>query len=135
MTNRWQGSVKVSKVDASQHLVFGWLSVCRDKDGNLVEDSQGHVIHPEDLEPAVYDYNLKTRTAGDMHVYLGVGALVESVMFTAEKMEAMGIPPGLLPQGWWVGYKIEDEDTWARIVNGELAMLSIGGSGSLEDEG
>ena len=48
-------------------------------------------------------------------------------LFTPAKMEALGLSADAVHQGWWVGYKIEDAATWARVKSGELGSLSIQG--------
>ena len=55
------------------------------------------------------------------------GKLVESCVLTAEKQKAMGIPEGTLPIGWWVGFKITDDDAWQRVKNGTYRMFSVEG--------
>ena len=77
---------------------------------------------------------LEFRSAGGGHdpKLRGVGVLVESVVFTAEKRRAMGVGDAV-PDGWWVGYLIRDEDTWRRIVEGEYTMFSIEGAAWRED--
>ena len=55
------------------------------------------------------------------------GKLVESCVFTAEKQRAMGLPEGILPVGWWIGFKIEDDEAWEKVKNGTYRMFSIEG--------
>lgn len=129
----WRRDFEVRKVDQEQQLVFGWLSVAFDKDGNQIEDSQGDLIDEIDLEKAAYDYNIYARKSGEMHQKVGVGRLVESMVFTKEKQEALGIPDGILPVGWWVGYKIDDLDVWGKVKSGEYSMFSIGGKARREE--
>jgi len=119
---------KISKLDEDQRLVFGWASIVKDKEGNVVKDLQNDVIRPEELEKSAYAYVLDSRVAGEMHKTIGVGSLVESVVFTIEKMEAMGIPEGIVPTGWWVGFRV-DADVFAKIKDGTYSAFSIGGSG------
>jgi Putative phage serine protease XkdF len=126
----WELPLTVKKVDTDQRLVFGFLSVSKDEHGHLIVDSQDDYIEPEELEKAVYNYNLFARNAGDMHHRVGVGRLVESMCFTKEKAAALGIAPGILPEcAWWVGYKVDDDETWSRIKSGEYSAFSIGGTG------
>ena len=42
-------------------------------------------------------------------------------------MQAMGIPAGTLPVGWWIGFKITDKDVWEKVKNGTYQMFSIEG--------
>jgi hypothetical protein len=64
-----------------------------------------------------------------MHAGGAVGRLVETVALTREKQDALGIPEGAVPEGWWVGYKIDDAATWERVKSGELRSFSLGGRG------
>lgn len=63
-----------------------------------------------------------------MHTKANVGFLIESVIFTKEKAEAMGIPMDIVPQGWWVGFQIHDVTVWEKIKNGDYSMFSIEGT-------
>ena len=127
----WTANFEIKKTQDEQ-LVFGWLSVAVNKAGELIEDSQGDIIEPLELEKAAYDFTLFSRQAGEMHERIGIGKLVESMVFTIEKQQALGIPEGVLPIGWWVGFKIQDNDTWAKVKSGELSCFSIGGKGQRE---
>lgn len=125
----WERAVSISKTDDEQQLVFGWLSVAVDKAGKPVLDLQGDIIAPEELEKAAYDYVLFARNVGEMHNRTeGVGRLVESMVFTKQKQEALGIPAGTLPEtAWWIGYKIDDPEVWKKVKSGEYRAFSIGG--------
>lgn len=121
-----QGSTfDIAKVDADKRQVFGWLSVAKNADGSTVVDLEGDTIDPGELEKAAYGYVLKYRRAGERH-NKDIGTLIESVVFTAEKQKAMGIPPGHVPEGWWAGWQIDDAEAWGRVKSGEYAGLSIG---------
>lgn len=119
----------IYKTDDDKRLVFGWASVSIKVDGEQLEDRQKDIIDPEDLEEAAYEYVLNFRDTGEEHIksMRKKGKLVESCVFTAEKQKAMGIPEGTLPIAWWIGFKIEDDDAWARVKNGTYKMFSIEG--------
>ncbi len=118
--------MEIKKIDEDERLVFGWFSVV-EKEGELIEDSQGDYIEPEQLEKAAYNYVLDARIAGDSHIKKGVGRLVESIVFTKEKQEALGVDIGCI--GWWGGFHIDDDEVWNKIRKGEYPMFSIGGTG------
>ena len=122
-------SFSIYKTDDDKRLVFGWASVSITVDGEQVEDVQEDLIDPEDLEAAAYEYVLKFRDTGEEHISTmrKRGKLVESCVFTAEKQKAMGIPEGILPIGWWIGFKIEDDAAWEKVKNGTYKMFSIEG--------
>jgi hypothetical protein len=122
-------------IDVERQLLFGWASVSIAADGNLVEDAHGHTIDPLELEDAVY---LFVRCGGMMggveHQYMYAGTIVESMVFTKEKMAKMGIPEGTLPQGWWIGMYVYDKEIFEFVKSGVLPMLSIAGTAYEEDE-
>jgi len=122
----------VAKADEERHMVFGWASVATLADGSTVEDYQKDILDIDELEEAVYQYVLYFRDGGEMHQRRGVGVLVESVVFTPAKLEAMGIPEGTLPNGWWLGLKITDDDVWAKVKDGTYTMFSIEGEATRE---
>ena len=118
----------IKKADDEQRLIFGWASMV-EKNGQLVIDKQGDIILPHDLERAAYDFTLTSRQQGDMHKTVGVGRLVESMVFTKEKQDALGIalPDGVV--GWWVGFKVDNDEVWAAHKRGDRPEFSIGGMG------
>lgn len=119
--------VDVAKMNDDNHLVFGWANIAVDKNGEIPLDWQGDITSPEVLEKAAYKYVLKFRDMGEMHKGEANGYLVESVMFTKQKMKSMGIAEGIVPEGWWVGFFVPDEEVVAKIKSGEYKMFSIQG--------
>jgi phage head maturation protease len=59
------------------------------------------------------------------------GEIVESIVLTREVQDALGI--SLDKIGWFVGFKVYDDEVWAKVKSGELRMLSIGGRGTRHD--
>jgi hypothetical protein len=121
----WNIPLDIIKADVDQHLIFGWASVV-EKDGKAIIDKQGDIIPVEELENAAYEFALNSRDGGDMHNRYGVAKLVESMVFTKEKQDALGIDLGQV--GWWVGFKVHDEQLWAAHKRGERPEFSIGGA-------
>ena len=109
-------------------LAFGWANVSIRADGGLIEDWQEDIIEPEELENAAYRFVEFYREGGEMHERGGAAVLVESVEFTEEKMQAIGIPAGILPVGWWIGFKVLDEEVWEKVKDGTYSMFSIEGT-------
>lgn len=124
--------VRVYKVD-DEGLVFGWANVAVTADGETVVDAHADEIDGVELEKAAYDFVLKFGDTGVMHQGPSVGRLVESMMFTAEKAEALGIPAESLPTGWWVGFRIDDADVFAKVKDGTYPMFSIQGLAEREE--
>ena len=123
----WGVRGKIVKLDSEQRRAFGWASVITDEDGQHFHDHQGTLIPTHELEESSYEYVQKSRKAGEMHSRTnGIGTLIASIVMTPEVRKAMDLPPGKV--GWFVGFQVEDDATWARIKSGELSEFSIGGS-------
>lgn len=122
-------SFNISKADEEQRLVFGWALVASRTDGEQIIDHQGDMVDPDELEKGAYEYVLKFRDAGEEHLkgLRKKAKMVESCVFTPEKMKAIGIPDGTIPVGWWIGFYVDDDDTWEKIKDGTYQMFSIEG--------
>jgi len=127
------GRGDIRKLDEDQHLVFGWAYIAKRASGEQVVDHSGDFVDEFDgLEDAAYDYVLNSREGDEMHATDVAARLVESMTFTPDKLRKMGIAPDAVPTGWWVGFKVENADTWAKVKAGELTMFSIQGTGERE---
>lgn len=123
-------TVQIEKAHDYRNLVFGWASVAFTKDGTQLHDSQGHLIDVDDLEEMAYNFVLRDFTTGDMHRSEAFGELVESIVFTPEKIEKMGLQPNSLPTAWWVGFRVPPE--YHKMVReGKRTMFSIEGTAKL----
>ena len=132
----------VTKMDIEQQKVMGWASVVM-RAGKLVIDKQGDVILPDDLEKAAHDFTLHCRIQGDMHKKgpngqpLQVGRLIESIVFTPEKLSkglsAVDPETGEQLFGWFVGFKVDDPRVWDAHKRGERPEFSMGGRGVREE--
>ena len=82
-----------------------------------------------ELEAAAYDFVQFYREGSEMHERGGfdIAVLVESMVFTADKMALLNIPAGTLPYGWWVGFRVIDDDVWEKVKDGTYKMFSIEG--------
>lgn len=120
---------EIMKFDEDRQLVFGYAMLSIKKDGNQLVDLQGDAIDPADLEEGAYEFVLSYSDAatGEMHKGGSVGRLVESVVFTEAKLEKMGIPKGTVPLGWWVGFKIDSPEVFAKVKSGEYRGFSVQG--------
>jgi len=126
----WMG--EFSKVDDEKRQVFGYASIV-EIDGRPVIDRQGDYISAEEIEKAAYTYVQNSRKGGHQHKRDGenpfhASNMIESFVITAEKVEKMGLPKDT-PLGWWVGYKVEDDETWGKVKKGEVTGFSIHGKG------
>ncbi len=116
--------------DEPQQLIFGWANITINEDGTPPPDWQGDVIKTEELESAAYNYVMNFGVAGMNHDWgTECGWVVESMMFTKEKMSLLGIPEGTIPEGWWIGFYIPDPSVYKKVIEGEFNMFSIQGYG------
>lgn len=129
-----KGRIAVQKSDDEKRLVFGWASVAQEESGNTLVDLAGDVIEPEVLEQAAYDFVMLYREGGEMHERGGCATLVESCVFTPDKKAALGIPDDALPVGWWIGFKVTDDEVWEKVKSGEYPMFSIEGTAVREPD-
>lgn len=133
MSANWSVDVPILKTDEEQNLIFGWANLPHpvEKLGEPKIDLQDDQIYLVDLEKGAYDFVLNFREMDDMHTEPVTGRLVESMVFTPEKMEAMGVTNWDGGYGWWTGWKVDD-DSFEMVKNGTRAMLSIGGKARQE---
>lgn len=126
--NELEGVIGIEKADEKKGLVFGWASVMK-KNGELVIDRENDVIEDEwHFEKAAYDFVTSVRVGGDNHVRKGVSHLVESMVFTEEKIEALGLPEDF-PVGWWTGWQITDAEVMKGMAEGKYSGFSVHGKG------
>jgi hypothetical protein len=108
-------------------LVSGWASIAVQPDGSLPLDWQDDVIMPETLEKAAINFMMNYGESGIMHKGGSVGTVVESIVFTKEKQEAIGIPPGTVPEGWFITVQLHDKSLIEKVKDGTYKMFSIQG--------
>lgn len=125
-SGQWSANLPIVQKNVEQQLAFGWASVVLDKLGRIIVDHDDDIIPISSLEKGAYAYVATKRQSSDMHEKMGIGTLIESVVLTPEKRNAMGLPPG--EAGWWVGFHVNDRDVWEKVRTGVYAELSIGGS-------
>lgn len=117
-------SARILKFDAPLQIVYGWANHVATESGALIEDSQGDLIPPEELEKAAVEYMLASRASGVMHEGLTVGQVIACLVTTPEIRKCFDLGDG--PVGLIIGVKY-DRETYARVVSGELPMFSIQG--------
>ena len=115
--------------EISQQLVFGFANVTVDEAGMPPLDYDGDMMDTDVLEAAAYNYVLNHGVANQEHEWgSDAGWLVESMMFTKDKMNSLGIPEGLIPESWFAGFYIPDPDVHKKVLDGTYNMFSIQGS-------
>ena len=123
-----KGRFQIQKSEDEKRLAFGWASIAIEETGEQLIDWQKDMVDPEELETAAYRFVRLYREGGEMHERGDCATLVESIVFTEEKMKALGIPEGMLPIGWWIGFYVSDDDVWEKVKSGEYPMFSIEGA-------
>lgn len=129
----------IVKIDEEEHVVFGWFNVTMKADGEPLVDLHDDIIAPAEIEKAAYEFVLEYREGGQDHVGVAKATLVESMVFTGPKMEAMvakgdGAVSLDIPEGWWWGgFKIHDQEVFDLVKSGDLAMFSIEGTATREE--
>lgn len=113
-------------------LVSGWANVSKNTDGNYALDWQGDVIEPSDLEDAAIQFMKDYRDSGVNHEGDSVGIVVESIVMTKDKQAAMGIPEGVVPEGWFITVQLQDEEVINKVKSGDFRMFSIQGTAERE---
>ncbi len=130
-----QRSLVISKVDEKRRLAIGWAYIASTPDGGVVVYNTGDVVDdPVELEKAAYRFVRDARRGGEMHqtqdgVPIQVADMVESFVTTPDKIMKMGIDPNGVPVGWWVGWKVNDNKVWDKVMDGTYGSFSIHGKG------
>lgn len=128
ITPLFSSTVSIVKSVPADNQVFGWASVST-TNGILVEDMEGDSIDLVDLEKAAYNSLVSLATGdavNDTHDSPPFGRMIESMVFSPEKIEALGLPSDF-QQGWWVGLELPP-DRYQSVVSGDRLMFSIEGS-------
>lgn len=111
-------------------VAYGFAYVSK-KDGEVVVDHSGDSWSIDEVEKTAHEFITECRVGGSMHSEMNVARVVESVVFTKEKQEALGIDLGM--ECWFIGMEILDDEVLKQIETGELQMFSIGGMGTREE--
>ena len=119
---------QVNKARDDEQLVSGWANVAINANGSVPLDWQDDIIAPETLEKAAINFMLDYRESGEMHKGNAKGTVVESIVFTKEKQEVLGIPEGIVPVGWFITVKVHDKEVFAKVKDGTYKMFSIQGT-------
>lgn len=124
---RVEKRVGITKVDEAKQQVFGWSSLS-EVAGHPAVDLQDDIIEPAELEKAVYSFVMDGGFSGAMHEGVAKGRVIESVVFTPEKLRAMGFEGESFTRHW-LGVQFSDPATFAKCKSGEFTGFSIQGSG------
>lgn len=112
------------KIDQDQRIAWGWASVISEK-GEPVFDTQGDAISADVLMNAANDFMSDIRAGHVMHEGVTKATVIHSLPLTKELADAFGI--SVDKEGWVIGMKIHDDETWQKVKAGEYGAFSIGG--------
>jgi hypothetical protein len=129
-------NVPIAKLNEDRNQVFGFASVAVSKDGKPIEDLQGDIIDPADLEAMAYAFVKDYRASGVQHDadenFVGVnGTLIASVVLMPDIVEAMGFAKDATTPRWFLGFEVAP-DVFAKVKKGDLTMFSIQGTATRE---
>jgi hypothetical protein len=116
----------VLKAIESRRMIYGWGSVIT-KDGQPVTDRQQDVLKMDEFRDVVHDFMRNSQAGNVMHAGPDVGEILDSFVMDTEVAAAFGFNPGC--EGWMVGYKVNSDAVWKRVLSGELQAFSIEGEG------
>lgn len=119
----------VLKADQAQQIVYGWAGQYLTVDGQPIEDLQGDVIEPDEIQKAAENFVKDYGTSGIHHEGKSVGQIVASLVTTPDIVKAF-FPDsaGRVPVGWIIGVYYPDKKVFDRVVSGELPMFSVQGN-------
>lgn len=114
---------------ADQRLVWGWAYTC-EIDGEQVVDYSGDVCDWREMQKCAHDFALSPSIGGEMHKS-HAGRVVETIFFSPELKKRLGCEH--LPTGWFIGFRVDDDDAWEKVKNRTYRAFSIAGRGTFED--
>lgn len=124
MSDTFEITCEVKKVDAELGLVFGWAIVCKEA-GQPYFDLQGDHIPEGSMLKAATGFAKGARMAKEMHVGGGRGTVVFMLPFTEDIAKSLGIQDPART-GLIIGMA-PDGDMLEKFKSGELRGFSIGG--------
>lgn len=126
MTSPVSITFKIEKADKTGRWVAGWLSVVQ-KDGKVVEDSQGDRMTMETLRAGVHKYMRGSRVIKKQHSGEQIGEMSEIIMIDDDFAKAHGITHG--KRGAWGLAEITDAEVQKSVARGDVTGWSMGGKG------
>lgn len=117
---------KIEKAEKTGRWVAGWLSVV-EKDGKVVEDSQGDRMSMETLRAGVHKYMKGSRVIKKQHSGGQIGEMSEIIMIDDDFAKAHGITHG--KRGAWGVAEITDPEVQKSVARGDVTGWSMGGRG------
>ncbi len=130
MSNEFNISAEVVKVDTTLGLVMGFAIVCKEE-GEQYFDVQGDHIPEDSMLEAALDFMENSRVAKEMHTGDGKGTVVFAWPMTTDIAKAFGIIVN--KTGLMVAMRPSDDAMLEKFRDGTYTGFSIGGK-RIEDE-
>lgn len=100
------------------------------------EDRHGDVIPKENIEEVAYKFLADYQNVDVMHTLKNVGVPVESYITPTDLTFEMDGQEKSVPQGtWMLSVKVQDDEVWRAVKNGELTGFSIYGAANPQQAG
>lgn len=119
-------TIPIRKIDEEKRLVYG-IVYAPDE-----EDTQGDAMTGPEIEKMAYGFMKagRTRNVDQQHDYeADEGFVAESWLIRKGDPMFPEEPEG----AWAVAIKVENDDAWKKVKNGEITGLSMGGFGKAEE--
>lgn len=129
MGARFERAVTIQKIDAERRIAFGWAYVTKDANGAEVTDYSRQFTDTREIEKAAEGFIDTSRVSGAVHK-TKAGAVVHSLVISDEVASVLGIVSK--QRGWFIGVRVDDDDTWEKVKSGVYKAFSIGGSADVE---
>lgn len=119
---------RFSKVDDAKRVVTGPVLVPQ------TVDLQGDFEFPEDIEKTAHQFMTDARNIGEMHrKFGGIGTPVESWVLRDDWFVMTADAFKIYPKGtWMMSVHVDNDESWKKVLNGELKGFSIGFRGTRE---
>jgi hypothetical protein len=130
MSDTFETTANIMKVDDSLGLVFGWAIVCKEFGEEYFDLHNDHI--PEDaMLKAAADFMEKSQVAKEMHDGPAVGQILFAFPLTEDIAKSFGLHTNRT--GLMIAMKPASDDVLEKFRSGEYTGFSIGGS-RIEDE-
>jgi hypothetical protein len=130
MTEKFEMTTSIMKVDYSLGLVFGWAIVCKEF-GEPYFDLHNDHIPEEAMLKAATDFMEKSQVAKEMHAGDAIGQILFAFPMTKDIADAFGLHTNRT--GLIVAMKPASDPVLEKFRSGEYTGFSIGGQ-RIEDE-
>lgn len=121
-------ATSVSRICKERMIIYK-LSITQKGQRKMDELKKSIKQKEKDLELALYEFMLAllAATAGQPV------SIIESCVFTEEKQQAIGIPPGILPLfAYWIGFEIHNLGIWEMVLQSDFPVFTIEITGNAE---